>query len=251
MAVNVHCTFSVFFLCVVVFNVTAVAGDFGQTQQARLFGQHFVDIFNAHTQGIVQVEDDRRVDITRASTHHQTFQRGQTHRGINAFAVTDSRNGTAIAEVASDDVHFFYRLVQHFRGFLRHVEVAGAVRAIAANAVLFVQFVRQGVEVRLFRHGLVERGIKHGHVFVFQMREGFQRFSDTDQVSRVMQRCKRSGVFNALNNRVIDDHRLGVLLATMNDTVTDSGQLSGQFWFLCQNSVNDKVQRFAVSGACT
>ena len=31
----------------------------------------------------------------------------------------------------------------------------------------------------------------------------------------------------------------------------EARQLSRQFWFLCQNSVNDKVQRFTVSGACT
>ena len=91
-AVNVHCTFSVFFGGVVVFNITAVAGDFSQTQQARLFGQHFVDLVNAHAQGVVQVEDNRRVDVTGTRTHHQTFQRGQTHGGINTLTVTDSRN---------------------------------------------------------------------------------------------------------------------------------------------------------------
>src|SRR5690606_23046207 len=157
-AVNVHCTFSVCFFCVVVFNITAVAGDFGQTQQARLFGQHFVDLINAHAQGVVQVEDDRRVDVTGTGTHHQTFQRGQTHGCINTFTVADSRNRTTVAQVAGDDVDFFNRLVQYFCGFLSHIEVAGAVCAVATYAVLFVQAVWQGIEVRLFRHGLMERG---------------------------------------------------------------------------------------------
>ncbi len=199
----------------------------------------------------MQVEDDRRVDITGTGTHHQAFQRGQTHRGINAFAVTDGRDGAAVAQVAGDDVYFFYRLVQHFCCFLRHVEVAGAMRAVAANAVLFVQFVRQGVEVGLFRHGLMERGIKYGYVLLFQLREGFQRFSDTDQVSRVMQRCKRGRVFDALDNGVINNYGTGVFFATVHDAVTNCGQLCRQFWFLCQNSVNDKVQCFTVSGTCT
>ncbi|STQ10324.1 Uncharacterised protein [Enterobacter cloacae] len=97
----------------------------------------------------------------------------------------------------------------------------------------------------------MERGVKHGHVFVFQIREGFQRFSDTDQVRRVVQRCKRCRVFDALDNRVVNHDGTGVFLATMDDTVTNRSQLSRQFWFLCQNSVNDKVQRFTVSGACT
>ena len=250
-AVNVHCTFSVFFSGVVIFNITAVAGDFGQTQQAGLFGQHFVDLVNAHAQGIVQVEDDRRVDVTGTRTHHQTFQRGQTHGGINTFTVTDSRYRTAVAQVASDDVQLINRFVQHFCRFLSDEEVAGTVRAVTTNAVFFVQAVRQSIEVRLFRHSLMERGVEYSHVFVFQIREGFQRFCDTDQVSRVMQRCERGGIFDALDNRIIDNHGAGVLLAAVYDTVTNSGQLRGQFWFLCQNSVNDKVQRFTVSGACT
>ncbi len=73
-----------------------------------------------------------------------------------------------------------------------YIEVAGAVRAVTTDAVLFVQVVRQGVEVRLFRHSLVERGVKYSNVFVFQLWERFQSFFDTDQVSRVVQRCKEA-----------------------------------------------------------
>ena len=84
---------------------------------------------------------------------------------------------TAVTEpplpVASDHVHFFYRLVQHLRGFLSHVEVAGAVCAVAANAVVAVQAVRQGVQVRFFRHGLVERGVEHGNVLVGRLGKDF------------------------------------------------------------------------------
>ena len=250
-AVNVHCALRVFFRRVVVFNIAAVAGHFGQTQQARLFGQQFVDCVNAHAQGVVQVEDDRRIDITRTGTHDQTFQRGQAHRGVNAFTVADSRNGTTVAQVAGDDVQFFYRFVQHFCRFLGYIEVAGAVRAVTTDAVLFVQVVRQGVEIRLFRHSLVECGVKYSNVFVFQLWERFQSFFDTDQVSRVVQRCKRSCIFDTLNNRLINHYGAGILFAAVYDTVTDSSQLRRQFWFLCQNSINDKVERFAVSGACT
>ena len=250
-AVNVHSAFSIRFVLVVVFNIAAVAGHFGQAEQTGLFGQHFVDGVYAHAQGIVQMENDCRVDIARTRTHNQAFQRSQTHRGVNAFTVTDSGNGTTVAQMAGDDVQLFNRFVQNFRSFLSHIEVAGTVRAVATYAVFFVQAVRQGIEVRFFRHGLVERGVEHGNVLIFQMREGFQRFSDTDQVRRVVQRSERCGIFNALNDGVIDNNGAGVFLTAVNDTMADCGQLSRQFWFLCQNSVNDKVQRFTVSGACT
>ena len=95
----------------------------------------------------------------------------------------------------------------------------------------------------------MERGVKYSNVFVFQLWERFQSFFDTDQVSRVVQRCKRSCIFDTLNNRLIDHYGAGILFAAVYDTVTDSSQLRRQFWFLCQNSINDKVERFAVSGA--
>ncbi len=221
MAVNVHRTFSVFFGGVVVFNITAVAGHFSQTQQTGLFGQHFVDLIHAHAQSVVQVEDNRRVDIAGTGTHDQAFQRGQTHRGIHAFTVTDSGNRTAVAQVAGDNVQFFYRLVQHFCRFLSYIEVAGAVCAIATNAVFFIQAVRQGIQVRFFRHGLMEGGVEYCNVFIFQLRERFQRFGDTNQVSRVMQRCERGGIFDALNDGLINDYGAGILLAAVYDTVTN------------------------------
>ncbi len=199
----------------------------------------------------MQVENDRRVDVTGTSTHYQTFQRSQAHGGIHAFTVADCRNRTAVAQVASDDVDFFNRLVQYFRCFLSNIEVAGAVRAVAADAMFFVQAVRQGIQVRFFRHGLMERGVEHSNVLVFQLREGFQRFSDTDQVSRVVQRRKGGGVFDTLNDGIIDNHGAGVLLTAVYDTMTNRSQLCGKLRFLCQNSINDKVQCFAVSGACT
>ncbi len=123
------------------------------------------------------------------------------------------------------------RLVEDLSGFLSHVEVAGAVRAVTTNAVLFVQAVRQGVEIGFFRHGLMERRIEYSHVFVFQVREGFQRFSDADQVCRVVQRCERRGVFNTLNYGLVDHHGAGVFFTAVYDTVADCGQLSRQFWF--------------------
>lgn len=113
-----------------------------------------------------------------------------------------------------------------------YIEVAGAVRAVTTDAVLFVQVVRQGVEVRLFRHSLVERGVKYSNVFVFQLWERFQSFFDTDQVSRVVQRCKRSCIFDTLNNRLIDHYGAGILFAAVYDTVTDSSPCADSSGFV-------------------
>jgi hypothetical protein len=38
------------------------------------------------------------------------------------------------------------------------------VEAVAADGVLFVVFHRNAVQIRLGRHGLVERGVEYGHL---------------------------------------------------------------------------------------
>lgn len=66
-----------------------------------------------------------------------------------------------------------------------------------------------------------------------------------------MQWCKWYGIFDTLQNIVIDYSRSGKLLAAVHNTVTDSGQLCRKLRFLCQNSINNVVQCFAVRSAGT
>ena len=150
--------------------------------------------------------------------------------------------------MAVDDVQLFNRLVQLLGSFQADVVVAGAVSAVATDAVLFVELVRQGVQEGFFRHGLVERGIEYGHVLVSQRREYAASFTDTDQVSRVVQRCVRNGGFDAGDHVFADDNGRGEALATVNNTVTDGDQVLGQFRIERQDLVDDEVQRFLVSG---
>lgn len=248
--VNVYCVFCVFFCCVVVFNIAVVVGYFGQIQQVRFFGQQFVDCVNVYVQGVVQVEDDCWIDIIRMGIYDQIFQWGQVYRGVNVFIVVDSRNGIIVVQVVGDDVQFFYWFVQYFCCFLGYIEVVGVVCVVMMDVVFFVQVVRQGVEVRFFWYSLVECGVKYSNVFVFQLWERFQSFFDIDQVSWVVQWCKRSCIFDILNNRFIDYYGVGIFFVVVYDMVIDSSQLCRQFWFLCQNSINDKVECFVVSGVC-
>ena len=45
-------------------------------------------------------------------------------------------------------------------GFVADIAVTGAVKAVAPNAVILVEFVGQGVEISLSGHALVEGGIE-------------------------------------------------------------------------------------------
>ena len=44
-----------------------------------------------------------RIDVTATGTHHQTFQRSQSHGSIYTFAILDSSDRTTVTNMASDD----------------------------------------------------------------------------------------------------------------------------------------------------
>ena len=75
---------------------------------------------------------------------------------------------------------------QELTGTGRHIAVAGAVEAIATNAVLLVQLVRNGIHECLGRHGLMEGGVKHTHLG--QARHQFLHGIHALQVGGIMQR---------------------------------------------------------------
>ena len=89
-----------------------------------------------------------RVDVAAARAHDQALERRQAHGGVDRPAVLDGRDRGAVAEVAGDEVRVLGRprfsISTARRG---HVAVAGAVEAVAADAVLLVQLVGQAVEV--------------------------------------------------------------------------------------------------------
>ena len=78
---------------------------------------------------------------------------------------------------------------EHICGNMRDVFVAGAVEAVAANAVLISQVVRNSVAPGVLGHGRVERGIEHGNLR--QVWPGVEGSTHTLHVRRVVQRRKR------------------------------------------------------------
>ncbi len=76
----------------------------------------------------------------------------------------DSTNRTAIAQMAINNIQFFNRLVQHFCSLQADIVVAGAVHTITTDTVLFIQLIRQRIQVRLFWHSLMISRIKYSNI---------------------------------------------------------------------------------------
>ena len=65
--------------------------------------------------------------------------------------------------VAGDQLQLLGLLAQHAAAGRRHT-CGGAVEAVAANLVLLIVFIGQGVHIGLGGHRLVEGGVEHGHL---------------------------------------------------------------------------------------
>ena len=50
-----------------------------------------------------QLDQESRIDVTRARAHHQAFERRHPHAGLDAATVLDGGDARAIAEMARDD----------------------------------------------------------------------------------------------------------------------------------------------------
>lgn len=100
--------------------------------------------------------------------------------------------------------------------------MAGAVKAIAAHAVLAVQHLRQGIAVGVFRQALVERSVEHRDLRQFG-KQAQGRF-DTQQIGRIMQGRQRRGAADRRQAGAVDTAGLGKVFAAMHHPVANAVQ---------------------------
>ena len=100
--------------------------------------------------------------------------------------MVDGAQRGADAEVAGNDFQLAERALQDFGRLQRDIAVRGAVKAVAADAVLLVKVVGQTVEVGVGRQRLMEGGIEDGDLR--NVGELFLGYADAGDVDRVVQR---------------------------------------------------------------
>ena len=113
----------------------------------------------------------------RARPHHQPFERREAHRRIDALAVADRGQRTAVAQVAGD--HALRLRAQDFGRPPRDVLVADAVKAVAADALL-QPVVRAGIDVGGGRQRGVKGGIENRDLRDAVAQLSFDRFDQVE-----------------------------------------------------------------------
>ena len=97
------------------------------------------------------------------------------------------------------------------------------MEAIAANLILIIVLPRNCIHICLGRHGLMEGRIKNrNHRCVRHQRLAGK---NSGQVRRVVQRSQIRNLTDCINDILIDDHRPGKLLSSVNNAVSDCADL--------------------------
>ena len=226
---------------------THVVRKTGEAEQAGFLVHEVVELVDGAVFFAVllsNVEEDCRVEATGAGTHDKAFERGEAHRGIDALAVQDGGAAGAVAEVSRDEAGFFGLGAENLASFGCHKAVARAMGAVTADAVLFVELVRNTVEVSLLRHRLVECRIEHGDLR--KAREEFGGAFHAGSVCRFVKRGKERDATDVVDDFLRDLFALDVLTA-MHDAVTDSFDGLGEF--LGVKELLDLIDCFCMRGA--
>ena len=110
-------------------------------------------------------------------------------------------------------------LAQDLRRPQGHIAVRGAVEAVAADLVLLVILIGDGVQIGVLRHGLVEGSVEHrclGHVVAQHRPAGL----DADDVGGVMQRRQGGAVLHRLHHLIGNQDGVGKAFAAVDHPVT-------------------------------
>src|SRR5262249_35852384 len=100
------------------------------------------------------------VNRTRASAHHEAFERSKTHGGVDAAPFANRRQRTAVAQMTRHQFQRLQVLSQELRSTRRAIPMIDAVETITVNAA-FVPFIRPWVEGRGQRHPAMEPGVEN------------------------------------------------------------------------------------------
>ena len=210
---------------------THVVRKTGEAEQAGFLVHEVVELVDGAVFIAVllcDVEEDCRIEATGTRAHDKTFERCETHRGIDALTVQNRGAAGAVAEVCRNEASFFGLGAKHLACFGGHETVACTVSTVTADAVFFIELVRNAVEVGLLRHRLVESRIEHG-----DLREAREELGSAFHAGRMSRFVERGKERDAAD--VADDFRRDVfaldVLAAMHDAVANGfdgvGELLG------------------------
>ena len=199
-------------------NLTEIA-ETGHAHHAGTLVEQSVELIHIHVGVTDQVEDDGRIDIAGTATHHEAFERGQAHGGLDRLAGDLRGSGSAVADMQHDLLEAFSRLADNVRHHGGDELVGGAVGTVTADVVLVGDFLVQRVGACSLRQLEEEGGIEHEDLRNVRQK----RTHDFSALGfrTVVQRCEHSEVLNLVDGLVGDQGRVRENGTALHHAVAD------------------------------
>ena len=206
-------------------DITGVGGLAGETDESALLVEEGVHLCGGKTFLLHEIENNRRINTAGTGTHDNTVKRGKAHGGVNRLALVDSSDGGTVSEVAGDDLELFDGLAHHLGAAGRNVAVRGTVEAVAADVIFLIILIGDTEDISLIRHSLMEGSIKYSSHRNFST-ENVAASLHGNSLRRIVERSEiLEGYADIVDNFIGDQGGYLILLAAVENTVTDSGNL--------------------------
>src|SRR5712692_2470214 len=186
-------------------NFPHIAGNSRYPEQPRFLIEDLVKLLAGELSLSHQVGKNARIHGARPGAHHETLQRGKTHRCVDASTLENRRQRTAIPQMASHEFQGIQVLAQQLCGTLCAILMIDPVESITANPLL-EPIVRTGIRCRRQRHLAMEAGVKDR-----DLRHWAQQFRDdlhAFQFGAIVEGGKNGNAFDRRLDLSSDDRGL-------------------------------------------
>ena len=204
-------------------DVAEVAAAATHASQTRLLVEQVAQPVGVQSQLVHQEGDCAGVDVTRASAHHQSLERCETHAGVHTATILHGSDAGTISDVAGNDTLALGLHAKKFADTLRDITMAGAVKTIATHAILLIEFIGQRIHICIVGHRLMEGSVEDTH-----LRDVGQDSLDgihALDVGRIVQRCQVIACLEGLHHLGRQEHALVEAFAAMYHAMPHGAEL--------------------------
>src|SRR5262244_422116 len=125
--------------------------------------EHLVNLMAIELMNPHQIGQNSRVHRSGARSHHNSVERGKSHRGVHTSPTIYSSDRAPVPDVATHQFERAQVSIQQLRGPFRTILMINAVKSIATNPAL-EPTIRPGISCRFWRHLPVKSGIENRYL---------------------------------------------------------------------------------------
>ena len=184
--------------------------------------QEVVHLRDGQSGRALQVGHDGWVEVATTGPHHQTLERGEAHRRVDAVSTLDRGGAGTVAQMQDDHVQVGQPASQQISRSAGDEAVRDAVKAVPPDVVRDGQLAIYGIGGGGAGEIGVEGGVEDRDVWHPRQRPA--GCLDPGDAGWVVQRRQRDQVTQGPNHVVIDHGRLGESDAAVDDPVSHGPQ---------------------------